>query len=68
MSDLKISVDQFLAIRELIAEKLKENSSTQKPTRIKQAEELLKAGYIDITGVLSVVEERLVPTYHAIEQ
>ncbi len=50
--DDTVTVTEFLTVRELLAEKLKEDSQTQKPTRIKQAEALLAAGFIDIRTVL----------------
>lgn len=67
MSNLEITVEQFLEVREVLAEKLKESSTTQKPTRIKQAEELMKAGYVDIGAVLGVVEDRKILSYAEIE-
>lgn len=48
----QITVDEFLAVREHVAEALKEGSQTQKPTRVRQAEHLMQLGLIDIPAVL----------------
>lgn len=48
VSNAPVTVEEFLAIRERVAEVLKESSQTQKPTRIRQAEDLMRNGLIDI--------------------
>ena len=67
MNSTNVTVEEFLYVREVIAEKLKEAGSSQKPTRLRQAEELLAAGCIDIPTVLSERSDGTV-TYAAIEQ
>lgn len=52
MSDTPITVPEFVKVRQHIANLLKENSQTQAPTRIRQAENLLMAGVIDVAAVL----------------
>lgn len=52
MSDTPITVPEFVKVRQHVANLLKENSSTQLPTRIRQAENLLMAGVIDVQAVL----------------
>lgn len=52
VSTMQITVPEFLQVRQYIANLLKENSQTQGPTRIRQAENLLSAGVIDIEAVL----------------
>lgn len=52
MSNTQITVPEFLQVRQHVAELLKANSSTQISTRIRQAENLLQAGVIDILNVL----------------
>jgi hypothetical protein len=46
-----VSVEDFLRVRQHIANLLKEDSSTQPATRIRQAENLMKAGVIDVAQV-----------------
>lgn len=52
MSDTPITVPEFIKVRQHVANLLKENSSTQISTRIRQAENLLTAGVIDVQAVL----------------
>lgn len=52
MSSTPITVPEFVQVRQHIANLLKENSSTQISTRIRQAENLLMAGVIDVQAVL----------------
>lgn len=52
MSNMPITVPEFVKVRQHIANLLKENSSTQISTRIRQAENLLMAGVIDVQAVL----------------
>lgn len=51
----QITVEQFLQVREHVAEALKEGSQTQKPTRVRQAEHLMQLGIIDIPAVLEIL-------------
>lgn len=52
VSDTPITVPEFIKVRQHVANLLKENSSTQISTRIRQAENLLTAGVIDVQAVL----------------
>jgi len=52
MSNMPITVPEFVRVRQYIANLLKENSQTQAPTRIRQAENLLMAGVIDVKSTL----------------
>lgn len=59
MSFQTITVPEFIKVRQHIANLLKENSTTQEPTRIRQAENLLSAGVIDIQAVLDHLSPEL---------
>lgn len=52
MTDTPVTVPEFVKVRQHIANLLKDNSSTQISTRIRQAENLLMAGVIDVPAVL----------------
>lgn len=56
MTDFKGTVDDFFKVRAAVATKLKENSQTQTPTRVAQAETLMRAGFIDVPAVLVSLE------------
>ncbi|MDF2506337.1 MAG: hypothetical protein K0Q52_196 [Microbacterium sp.] len=58
MSAVNVTVEEFLWVREKVAQALKEDSSTQVPTRVRQAENLMRDGFIDMAAVL----ERRNPT------
>lgn len=51
----QITVDEFLRVRAHVASLLKEGSTTQPATRIRQAENLMQAGAIDVTAVLEKI-------------
>ena len=59
MSDTPITVPEFMKVRRHIASLLRENSSTQEPTRIRQAENLLAAGVIDVPAVLEALSPQI---------
>lgn len=59
MSDTPITVPEFVKVRRHIASLLRENSSTQEPTRIRQAENLLAAGVIDVPAVLVALSPQI---------
>jgi len=61
MSNMPITVPEFVKVRQHIANLLKENSSTQLPTRIRQAENLLMAGVIDVQAVLDEIAPKPTP-------
>lgn len=59
MSDTPITVPEFMKVRHHIASLIRENSSTQEPTRIRQAENLLAAGVIDVPAVLVALSPQI---------
>lgn len=61
VSDTPITVPEFVRVRQHISNLLKENSQTQAPTRIRQAENLLMAGVIDVESVLKSFEPKPAP-------
>lgn len=67
MSDTPITVPEFVKVRAHVAGLLKENSSTQLPTRIRQAENLLMAGVIDVPAVLAHLTPTPVEVSHGDE-
>lgn len=55
MNTTQVSVTDFLRIRDHIAALLSRDSQTQRPTRIRQAENLMTAGVIDIEATLESI-------------
>lgn len=52
MTDTPVTTTDFLKVRDKVARVLGENSQTQPPTRVRQAERLMQLGFIDIEAVL----------------
>jgi hypothetical protein len=50
-----LTVDEFIEVRTEVAKRLGENSQTQVPTRERQAEKLMRLGYINFEAVLLVL-------------
>lgn len=58
--DTQIPVGEFMTIRDAVADELRKGASaqTQRTTLVRQAEQLILAGYVDIDAV----REALTPT------